>query len=178
SGFTTQVAFMDSSSAGSLCADVTGHGAGECSTTASGPPTVTQLASNPTHYAQLAGSTATYQIIGAGGDALPESSVATSCTGSGGTLVGTCSVGQVKVSVHSTLFGNTCVCGNFNSVTGTITFSWTAQSSTAGPACSTTDVQYKTGTTHSGNDDFSNASNDIIADNIYDGTPNASAGIG
>ena len=167
-GATAQVMFNDDGSPGALCADVVDHGASVCPTATGATGVVGQ---GNTHYAQPANSTATYEIVNAT-DAFVED------------VDGDCLAGQVKVLVKSSAVGNTLVCGDLSDSTimiggvstsvPTITFQWPAQ---VPPDCQTMVVAYKVGTTGS-SDQFSNTSNDVIADDVYDNTPQASAGIG
>lgn len=166
SGFMAQAVFTDPAAVtGSLCAEVTAHGASVCVGLANDPAGV--LGQGKTHYAQVVGSTADYQIRWA--ETEDTNYVAETSTANG------CAVGQVLVQVKSSAQGNQITCGNVDSSNNRIiNFSWAA----ANNACQTTIVAYRTGTTPGGNPQFTNTNADVIEDDSDDASSNASAGIG
>ncbi|HET9781292.1 MAG TPA: hypothetical protein VFR33_05890 [Candidatus Dormibacteraeota bacterium] len=101
-------------------------GAGELAAPVGSDPETGQQY-NPTHWAVVAGDPFTDTIINAT-DAV-----------TGG---GTCGTDQVVVTIQSSSFGNQPLCGDFDSTTKTITFSWTATSPNG--VCGTTIVSYNT----------------------------------
>src|SRR5262245_22810728 len=113
---------------------------------------------NNQHYTLKAGTSIISTIVGA-----------TDLTGSE-----TCTGGAPGVDVFiKSAFGDQTVCGALSACPGadcTITFSYTAPDGPDVCACKTSIVAYKT----TGN----NSSNDIIADTMFDGTPNGPAGFG
>src|SRR5215475_12252720 len=166
SGWTAQTTFIDPPKEdGSLCAEVTGHGASVCSGLTNDPAGV--LGTGQTHYAQVVGSTADYQIRWLPTETPNYDPEADTANG--------CAVGQVLVQIKSSHKGNTLVCGTVDPTGQIISFSWPAPDD----ACFTTIVAYRTGTTPGGgNPQFTNADNDVIKDDADGGKGNASAGIG
>jgi hypothetical protein len=147
---------------GSLCAEVTGHGASVCTGLANDPAGV--LGTGVTHYAQVVGTTADYQIRWESSetpDYLAESSTASFCPSG------------VLVQIQSTPLGNTVLCGTLTT-TRIISFTWTAPSN----GCSTSVVAYRSGTTGGGAPRYTGSDNDIVADDDEGNSPTAAAGIG
>jgi hypothetical protein len=150
-GETATATFTDAIGAGSLCADAPSAGTAVCPS----PATTPTATLNDTHYKQRAGTSATYQIIGAT-DAL---------TGTNG-----CPTGEVAVQIqHSAPLSNVVVCGSFSN--NIISFTWAAPSN----YCETGPVAYRTSVQGAG---FDLSNNDIIADGTDNGSPNSTGGIG
>jgi len=165
-GDVAQATFTDApppdQTAGSLCAEVTGHGATVCSGLANDPAGV--LGTGETHYAQVVGSTVDYEII------WPAAQATNYLAGDG---ANGCAVGEVLVQIHSEVLGNQTECGTL--ITSQIIhFSWTAPKD----GCQTTTVFYRSGTKPNGDPEFIGADNDILANDNDNGTPHAAAGIG